>query len=491
MSGGARRALLLAAYAALVGTGLALHEPWRDEMLFWGIARRAGTPADMLAELRHLGHAWLWPAVLWVVARATGDARGMQAVHLVLACAAAGVLLWRAPFGRGPKALLLGGYFLSYEYAVLSRDYVFGVLGTFGACALVVRRAPAPLALGATLALMAQANAYALVLACALGLSAVAEGWARGGGRRGHALAGAVLAVAGVGAGLLQILPPEGNIFLEGRSLDLTGGALGRALAGAWKGLVPLPRLDTPHFWNTNLLDGFPGAQAGLAALLLLAPLLRLLDRPAALVLWVGGNAALLLFVVLLDFGGARHYGHFFLLLVAAGWLARGGTRRRVAGALPPAVERVAARAALPAATALLAAHAAAAACAHALDARLPFSRSREVAAYLRARGWSAAPVVAHRDFATKAVADWLERPFYHPVSRRAGREVARRSIGTRELREEVAYLRALARREVLLLLSGELDLDPPRNVRAVADFPGAIVADESYTLYESTHDPR
>lgn len=81
---------------------------------------------------------------------------------------------------------------------------------------------------------------------------------------------------------------------------------------------LPFPRPGI-GFWNTNLLDSWPGFQAVLSGVLLLLVGWVLRRRPAALAFWLAATFGTLAFLYLKYFGYLRHHGHLFLALRTRG----------------------------------------------------------------------------------------------------------------------------------------------------------------------------
>jgi hypothetical protein len=400
----------------------------------------------------------------------------MQLVHLALAGAAAFVFARWAPFGRRERALFLLGYFPFYEYAVISRHYVAGVLLVWLACAAARSRRPAA-ALGAALGLLCQTTVYGYILALALACGWGLDRWLR---RRelpplprGEAAAGLSLALAGAVAGILQIVPLPGTSFAPGWRFGWDPALAGRVSAMTWRAFVPLPAFQL-HFWNTNLLDAWPGLQAvaGLLALALAAALLW--PRKVALATFGIGAAGFLVFGYVKLVGEQRHLGHLWLLFAAALWLggaedfhSRRSWRARVL-------------------LALLIAQCGASAFASWMDLRHPFSNGAATAKLIRDEGLDHMPLLGSREPPAATVALFLGQPLYSP-SRRAfvthpdwGPE--QREMSEPEVR---CAARDLARREagdIVLVMNRELPSWPeltPAGARL-----GAIVASEDYHLY-------
>jgi hypothetical protein len=96
------------------------------------------------------------------------------------------------------------------------------------------------------------------------------------------------------------------------------------AVAGAWRGLIPVPA--SVGEWNSNLLDRFPGGvwlEAVLAVLLCAVIFRALRHHEFARALWfVGSLGYVAFFVIVMLPEQARYAGFPFLLFLACGWLA-------------------------------------------------------------------------------------------------------------------------------------------------------------------------
>ena len=473
--------LLTAAFLLLIVPRLLLHELWRDEAWLWVVVTESRSLTELLTPLSRSGQGYLFPVLCYLVRQVWTSPRAMQLLHLVLAGAAAFVFARWAPWGRRERALFVLGYFPFYEYAVLSRHYVVGALLVWLACVAARSRRPA-LALGVVLGLLCQTTVYGFILALALACGWLLDRWLR---ReevaplpRAEAAAGLALGLAGAVAGLVQLIPEPGTSYAVGWRLhwDLTHA--GTVLRMAWRAFVPLPRPGL-HFWNTNLLDAWPGLQA-LGGVLMLALAAALLwRRKVALAIFGLGAAGLLVFGYVKFVGFLRHEGHLWLLFAAALWLG---------GAQSWQEDRRSWRA--RALLVLLILHCAAGTYASWMDLRHPFSNGAATAELIRRQGWDRHPLLGHQEPSAATVALALGRPLYAP-SRRAfvtypdwGPE--RRELSAQEVR---CAARALARQEgedVLLVMTWQLP--PWQEVDAAGSRVGAIVPNEDYHLYWLRH---
>lgn len=470
--------LLTAAFVVLTLPRLLLHELWRDEAWLWVVVTESRSLSDLFEPLARSGQGYLFPVLCFLVRQLWTSPRALQLLHLLVAGIAVFAFARWAPLGRRERALFVLGYFPFYEYAVLSRHYVAGMLLVWLACIGARGRRPA-IVLGAALGLLCQTTIYGFVLALA-----IACGWwldlrLRPSERvpisRADALTGLGLGLAGAVAGLVQLIPEPGTSFAPGWRFGWDPAQALQALAMPWRAFVPLPRPGL-HFWNTNLLDPWPFVQgaAGLAMLGLAAALLW--RSKVALTTFFLGAAGLLAFGYVKYIGVLRHHGHWWLLFAAALWLGGGLGRRtwRVRTLLV-----------------LLIAHVAAGVYASVMDLRHPFSNGAAAAELIRNQGLDRYPLLGHREPPAATVALALGKPLYSP-SRRVFATHPDWGPEQREMTpEEVrCAARDLARREggdIVLVLTWEAP--PWKELDAAGSTLGAIVATEDHRLYRLRHE--
>ncbi|MBK7704092.1 MAG: hypothetical protein IPI34_15015 [bacterium] len=128
-------ALVLVLYSVLVSYSAAHHEPWRDEAQAWLIVRDLPLPA-VFQQMVYEGTPALWHMILLPFAKQGAPYAAEAAVHILLAIAAVALLLRRGPFPLWFKALFVFSYYMSYEYAVIARNYNLTVLLLFALAAL-------------------------------------------------------------------------------------------------------------------------------------------------------------------------------------------------------------------------------------------------------------------------------------------------------------------------------------------------------------------
>lgn len=471
--------LLAAAFVALTLPRLLLHELWRDESWLWVVVTQSRSLPELFEPLARSGQGYLFPVLCFLVRQLWTSPRALQLLHLLLAGIAVFVFARRAPLGRRERALFVLGYFPFYEYAVLSRHYVAGMLLVWLACLGARGRRPA-IALGVSLGLLCQTTIYGFVLALAIVCGWWLDRRLRPAERvpipGAEAAAGLVLGLAGAAAGLVQLIPEPGTSFAPGWRFGWDAAHAIQTLSMPWRAFVPLPRPGL-HFWNTNLLDPWPGPQA-LAGVAMLGIAAALLWRSkAALTTFLLGAAGLLAFGYVKYIGVLRHHGHWWLLFAAALWLGGGfqdGRSWRVRTLL-----------------ALFAVHLAAGAYASGMDLRHPFSNGAATAELIRGEGWDRHPLLGHREPPAATVALALGRPLYSPsrgvFTTHPDWGPEQREMSPQEVRCAARDLARRRREDVVLVLTWEAPAW--KELDALGSRLGAIVATEDYRLYRLRHE--
>jgi hypothetical protein len=296
-----KSALALAVFVALTSILATHHEPWRDEADAWVMARDASV-GEILHYGGYSGTPGLWYFIQMPFAKTGAGYATQRYLHLVIAWVAAGLLLFCAPFPLGLRLALVFGYFLSFEYAVISRNYAIGILLCFTALAMDgARRRLAPL-YGVVVGLAANASAHFTFFALAFAAALAWDAWRARGNRR--LWLGVALAGAGIGLAVWQLWPPvDGQLPPE-----------------FFRHVEPLRIRETlsqafvPHhagFWTEVV--------GALAVGLTLA---RVRAAPRAALVFLLTSAGLFYVLVFKYAGGVRHFGLLFIAVTVAWWMA-------------------------------------------------------------------------------------------------------------------------------------------------------------------------
>lgn len=487
------------AFAAMIAVAFFLvglitilnHEMWRDELQAWLIAKESRSLLELVRNMRYDGHPPLWYLLLYGLSRLTDNPAAMQALHLAIATATAYVFARFAPFTRFQRALFCFGYYPVYEYAVISRNYALGVLLIFCFCAAyrageTAKRYPL---LALLLALLANTNAYGFMIALALALMLAHELWRMDDRRkllRAHVykfVLACLIFVVGLSVSALQMLPPSDSGNILGWYFNLRPSGIMFVLTVVWRGFMPVPQL-AHQLWNTNVVQSEPKA-ALLALLILVVTSLALARRRSALLAYLLGTGAILLFTFTKFYGSARHHGHVYVLFVACLWLAARLPEEKFRRPLFERATQIFSRYWRHALSAVLAVHVLLAALFCYTDWRRPFSRSRDVAEFVREEGADGDLIIGSQDAHVSPVTAYLQRKIYYPRGDREGTFIVWDKDWRYWPQADVlaaAKRKAAERREGVLVISTS-SLDGSGSARRLAEFTGSIT-DENYYLY-------
>jgi hypothetical protein len=296
--------LALAIFVLLTTFVATYHEPWRDEADAWLMARDASL-GEMLHIAGYAGTPVLWYFIQAPLAKAGAPYASQRYLHLLIASAAVGVLLFRAPFSFVLRLALAFGCFLSFEYAVVARNYSSGILLCFSALAMDRQRLRLAPLYGLAIGLAANASVHFAVFATALLVPLLWDALRPGADRQ--AWLGVGLGLTGIALAVWQLWPPTDGQLPAGFFTRFEPFRIHEALSQAFA-----PRAQGGQW---TLVVGV------LATGLTIA---RLWSAPRAGLVF-GLSCAGLGYVFVFKYAsGVHHYGLFFIVIVMALWMAEG-----------------------------------------------------------------------------------------------------------------------------------------------------------------------
>lgn len=499
-------ACCVALFLVLGAVNLAHHEMWRDELQHWTIARLSNSPMELYHNTRYEGTPLLWHSCLMVITRLTTSPLAMQALSLAVAAGAVAIFAFTSPFNALQKVLFSVSYYPLYEYSTISRSYGMGMAALLLFCAGYPWTGGRRWVGVAGLALLAHTSVYGVIVATAGGVAMLAHHLGRpatveprDGDDRGERRS-TIIALTMVAAAILfavVVLKPAHDYGIHRswfKGFNLRNVHRGFFVGSTpWRAIVPVPKLRS-EFWNTNVLDtpgndlSVPGlagniAQMALSVGLLAGTWIVIRRHRAAAWLWGVASAGLLMFFFLKKVGYVRHHGYLYLVALAAVWLVMAQWKRE--GDPQPRLRRTV----CVAVTTVLLLHVAAAAWASVVERRLPFSASKQAAAWIQAQGHDDDLLAGWLPAYGLTVAMRLDKPFYFANKRDFYRfgiwDQRRFDVEPADMPRIAAQLQAEHSRAVLLVMSEPLNGDDPTGrITAVAQFTDTIEPTERYYLY-------
>ncbi len=523
--------LLIVGFFFLGFIGIVHHEMWRDEFQAWLLARDSSSIPNLIGNLRHEGHPGLWHLCLYLISRFTHNPLFMQIFHLLIATGVVVLFVKFSPFKKTQKALFTFGYFPFYEYAIISRNYGLGVLLIFLFCALFPKRNKYLPFMAISLALLANTNAYGLIISFTLTLTLLLEFFLNKQAFKFYLLKqwSLVIVVSGWIVSWLQIVRPFEPERAIQRIESLTTGSsnlsdktllneliseiirAGHTLSSIWRAYVPIPDVFRFNFWGSNIISNdFLLLEIGIikiplghiiaccfSVVLLVISVKILIQKPLALFAYILGTFSILLFDYLIHFGGLRHHGNLFILLVACLWIARYTGHSNLFERLSQRTKKLDRRYANSFFTAIFCIHLISGVFAYSMDLAYPFSMSRDTSRFIESHQLDNLLIVgtSYREVAT--LSGYLDKKIFYPERNGFGsfwttREKELESED--ELFEIIEKLRPKSETDILLVLTEELKSNRQKiSSCQLEKFKEGIVSEEQFYLYlipKNTREP-
>lgn len=508
--------ILIVVYFCLALIGILHHEMWRDEMQSWLIARDSHSLVELFENTKYEGHPILWYLCLYGLSQFTHNPLIAQIFHLLIATGVVILFVKFSPFNTFNRFIFPFGYFAFYEYCIISRNYSLGVFLLFLFCVLYSRNRENYITFGVVLALLANVNAFVLVVSFFILLSLLIQAFynrqqfLNSASKRRNLAIGTAIAALGWIASLIQI----GRVADEAKVLHVGAGAtkatqensitqtffeefrkLILELTSIWRSYVPISNVSLKNFWNNNFLidstidDTFQiaGSEIGkilalILTLIIVTITLWLLSSHFLSAFIYGGST---LSIVLFNYSALdpelRHHGHLFILLIVGLWLIN--SDQRVSNSPNQQQTSVRLRWRNRWLSFFLCLQLVAGIHIYSMDLLRPFSVMKSAADYLQSHGLQDQFILGYRYRQTSVLAGYLDRKIFYPESQQTA---SFWSIREREIRSEkkllsiVQAVRQQNNTDIVLVLTQPIDLPPEANIVELKRFQGAIEDSEN-----------
>ncbi|MGB0562081.1 MAG: hypothetical protein ACPGVO_09790 [Spirulinaceae cyanobacterium] len=507
--------LVMTGFSLLGLAGILNHAMWRDELNVWLIVRDSTSWANYLYNIRYEGHPPLWYLTLSFWNVFTDNPLVMQLWHWSLGITVM-VIFWRfSPFARWQKTCFTFSYFPFYEYFLISRNYALGILCLFGVCAVFPHRRKRYWPLAILLALMANTNAYALLIAFGLVLMLVIEAIANRLGQcsdcdptniRPTVGAGfkpapkpawdsiASLLIVAVGFAIaVSILRPPADSYLQGGltgwNFVWSGEQWWRSLSRVWSAYAIVLIPADSRVFDTNLFGV-------ISLVIILTVSLGLWRKPLPLFFYLFASGEIIFFTYVKFLGSPRHYGHLWFVLLAALWLSAdyAPLMRQVPWQPLRWAESILTRYKKYLLGLFLILQLVGGLVAYVRDWTYPFSASKATAAYLRAEQLDQDFIIASEDLAMAPISGYLNRKLYYPERQALGSftlfNSARQPVTPAQILDQTQQILTREAPAVILILNSPLELESggleseALTIEPLAEFTRGLIYNEKYHLY-------
>lgn len=482
--------------------GILNHAMWRDELNPWLMARDSNSLIELFQNIKYEGHPGLWYICLYLLNQLTHNPIAMQLTHLILATGFIYIFLRFSPFPRWQKVLFAFGYLPFYEYLLISRNYIIGLLLISAFCALYNTRRKSYIILSTLLFLLANANAYCLFISLVLGLALIAEYSLRKQlaecltASRTNIILSLTLYFLGIAASLAQLIPPADSTLQGG----LAKWTLHWDIRHLAKALI--------RIWNSYIVILVPG-DANIEVFLFAVLALGLfvfastvfIRKPIPFLIYTLGTLEIILFTYVKFLGSARHYGHLYIVLIASLWIATyypnsnlllqpltNGTKRiqSVIRSWLKFTEKYK----TIFITVILSTQLVAGIVAFSRDLMVPYSAARATATYIQNQHLENKFMVGSRDATVSPLCGYLNRQIYYPERQGLGSFVLfnsqRQDVDVATVLAQVSQLIQQKPEPILLILNNELTTArADLTIVPLSKFTKSFIFNEKYYLYE------
>jgi hypothetical protein len=480
-------------FFVLGAIGIYHHAMWRDELNVWLIARNSYSLPELFQNMEYEGHPSLWYICLYLVKQFVDNPVAMQVIHLAIATINVYIFTKYSPFAKWQKLLFIFGYFPAYEYLTISRNYALGLFFIFLFCALFAIRQRGYILLAIVLALMANTNAYCLLISLAMALVLVSDRLLFQKENRikyWNFFVSIAIFMLGVIAAILAIVPPADATSQGGTSV--------------WYLYFDFHRLTQAiaRIWNAYIVVLIPGDSQHLSLLLFSITSLFIIGffstyfikKPVILGFYWFATLEIAIFTYIKFLGVFRHYGHHYLILIVSLWLASyypnvnwlaEGISKKI-GSWIKFVDRWK----KVAIATILSAQIAGGLVAFSRDVLVPYSAGRETANYIKSHGLEEMFIVGSRDINMATIAGYLNRQLYYPEKQAMGSftrfNSQRKDVETDTVLQQVSQIVRQKNSDIMLILNYRLEQSRhDLIISPIAFFKKSVIGSEKYYLYK------
>lgn len=302
--------------------GILHHEIWLDEAHHWLLARDSANLQELIYNTRYEGHPILWNVLLYYIARFTKNPFWMQFLHIIISTATIYIFVKKAPFPLIFKALFIFGYFMFFEYNLLSRNYILGILFLFMAMVFYEKRKQTFFVFTLFLVLASNIHLLFLIISTIIFVFGVLEKWKDEKIFSCKNSISYALFSLGIIIAAIQIIPAADSVFFDNINNLSILNRLKIGFISVWNGLITLPNYRTIHFWNTNFLMNFGMPVIVFFGLLIYFLPLFIFNKNKRILLFVYTSIlGAQIFFFITQRGTTRSYGMIYIIFIIALWM--------------------------------------------------------------------------------------------------------------------------------------------------------------------------
>ena len=492
-------------YFTLSLVGILHHEIWLDEMHHFLLARDSGSIRELAFNARYDGHPLLWDSLLFFLTRFTHNPFYMQLLHITLTLAAVIIFLRNSPFTDLFKILFVFGYFMLYEYNVISRNYALSVLLLFICCSLICTKKRNYTTVVTSLLILSYTHFFSLICSVSIFLVTISI-YMKDNEREIQKSGFLFLCIAYVLVTVLilwSIVPPADHLLISNDTTPyLSFKRIGKGFSIFFKGLYHLPDFTKYNFWNTNLfVDVSKNMSIVPSVFCFIIPFLIFFDKPQSLLVFYLSAIGIAVFIFWSPvLAGVRYFGFIFLLFILALWLSyfsHDTSPKNLPANLTIRIRQWNERIKIPFVYSFLFLQLFSSVIAYSLDIIRPFSEGKAVAEYLKEKKLTGKIIVVNFQSSGPPISGYLGQKIYYPETGELGSfckwNFNPSLINKNEL---ISRIKKINAKDFILILNDSmlntsLDFKEPvytddeLKIFFLSSFHQGIMRTENYRLYE------
>ncbi len=476
------------------------HEPWRDELQAWMIAKNSPSIQALFVNSTYEGHHNTWFLILYFFTGITESISAYSIFHFCITAVGIFILIRCAPFSGSVKWLLVFNYFFFYEYGVIARNYGLSLPAVFLFCTLFPFRKTHFLVLIIILSALLHINIYAFFLSVCLFSVLVIDKWES---EKFELRDKCILFLYFIAAtiSIWEVIPPTDTGFASEWNFSLRKYFKSHVDI-LWNSILPIPKVSG-YFWLKNTFDFHNPALEYFLKCICLIPVLffviKKLFKSYISILFIGLlYGVLCLFSTVKFFGEIRHHGYLFIGFIAILWIQNhlpatsGGVTLSM---LKKLNSLISGRMSNYFFNSILIFQMFIALGVSAMDIAYDFSGSKRLSEFIVAENLSDLEIIGDIDFAVSPVSAYLDKDIFYPSSDTFGTFIIwnQKRLRLHDKRTNASILhkadslKIVKKEDILVLLNYELKseiLNKRKDMELIYASPVVMIGFEEYFLY-------
>ncbi len=464
--------------------GMAHHEMWRDELQAWMVARDADTFPQLFQNVKYEGNPALWHILLFFITRFTSVPLAMQILHMGISFCFVFLFLKYSGFSNINKLLFILGYFIVFEYNVISRSYSLGILLLFTILVLFRNKTKNRLIIFILLALLVNTSIYGLIISGVFvflylidlffpedKLVSNIKNQKRKQVKKVYIwpklntafYTGLTIYLLGALLSAIQIYPEPNNTFPVSYPDSLLDFERMKLLSPSIiSAFLPIPDFTGLHFWNTNYIHWEQsGTTLFILTLCVFLSAISLLHNRNAFVFYLVSSLGLLFIYYYSGMVWWRYTGNLFIIFVAAHWLKNYFDESIFQKSVIKGISKFGKKISLPFLTIVLSVHAIGGFVAISKDYRQTFAAGKKTSEYIVKHKLSHLSIMGNMDFLVSSVSGFLDKPLFYPSRMEYGSFIIwddkRNGTGNQEIMKSMEKLASEGRDSFLMIQSAAI----------------------------------